>query len=183
MTTQSFEPDFKENNSNTVKLALFKAPGDWMDKVIRIRTSSIYSHCEIVLPDGSWYTSHIAHGGVVKVINHKFNHDVWDFIDLPDISPKQVIDFYEQTKKNKYNLAGVLGYAIGLPIPNTDKWHCAQWCGTLLGMNTPVLQSPHSVGLHAAEMLKNHVIITDFSSKNMEFHDTVKKRPFGGKLV
>ena len=60
----------------TVQLAMYKAPGNWLNAAIRWWTGSQYSHCELVVR-GTCYSSTIRDGGVrAKVM--ALPSDRWD---------------------------------------------------------------------------------------------------------
>ena len=126
-----------------VLLLLFKGRGDFLDYLIRLRTRSPYSHCEIMLPGGLCYTSHQMRGGVACI--PRTLNDQWDVVPLHSLTAEQVVAHYEKTKHHGYNWIGVIGCAIGISLPWPNRWHCSQWCATVLGMRSTAGMSPGDV--------------------------------------
>jgi len=130
-----------------VTLALYRKKGAWADWAIRLRTGSIYSHCEL-LHKGLAYSSSVRDKGVrVKVLD--FPREGWDLIALPNADPVWLLDFFEATKGQGYDWRGIiLGHALGLRINEDDKWFCSEWCAAALGLDIPNRHSPGSLAKH-----------------------------------
>lgn len=87
-------------------LALYKAPGTRLDRLIRWRTGSIYSHVEIVI-GSSWYSSSPRDGGVRRrEIVPKPGH--WDLVPL-DADIERVVQLYSRTMGQGYDWLGIAG--------------------------------------------------------------------------
>lgn len=113
-----------------VYLAMYKAEGNWVDKVIRLFTGKPYSHCEIAVEvvEGMpyCYSSSPRDGGVRRKIM-KLPKDKWDLIPLPYTSGQKVEDFYQKTRGKKYDFFGAI--ACVLPLPErTSRYFCSEWC-------------------------------------------------------
>lgn len=116
-----------------IYLAMYKDKGDWVDKVIRLFTGKPYSHCEIVVQENDgyyWYSSSPRDGGV-RVKKMPFNDQKWDLIPLPNVSGKQVRQFYTQTVGLKYDFFGAIGCVLPLP-ERKNRWFCSEWCYTVI---------------------------------------------------
>ena len=112
-----------------MKLAFYKAKGDWKDKLIRLWTKGPYSHVEIIDEDGYMYSSSPRDKGVRKKA-HEFNPDKWDYVEV-EINPGLLKNFFEETKGEHYDLAGILGFVI--PVKDrTNRWFCSEWCSNVL---------------------------------------------------
>lgn len=125
-----------------VRLALYKAPGELSDRLIRAWTRSPYSHCELVLPDARFVSSSPRDGGVrAKVIEP--DPAVWDFLPLPWIQPAHVEQLLEQEAGAGYDWLGILGSQI-LPtgIQSRSRWFCSEFCASVLGLEKPQCYSP-----------------------------------------
>jgi len=125
-----------------IRLALYKAPGDTYDCLIRVWTRSPYSHCELVLPDGRFATSSPRNGGVrAKVIEP--DPDVWDFLPLPWIKATSVEQLLEQEAGASYDWLGILGSQV-LPagIQSRSRWFCSEFCAQALELEQPQRYSP-----------------------------------------
>lgn len=125
-----------------IRLALYTAPGDTYDRLIRAWTRSPYSHCELVLPDGRFVTSSPRDGGVrAKVIEQ--DPAVWDFLPLPWIQAAHVEHLLEQEAGAGYDWLGILGSQI-LPagIQSRLRWFCSEFCAHVLDLEQPQRYSP-----------------------------------------
>lgn len=114
-----------------VYLAMYKAKGNWADKVIRLFTGKPYSHCEIAVEvvEGMpyCYSSSPRDGGVrCKIINVS-DRSKWDLVELPNVTEAQVKAYFEQTQGKKYDLWGALGVVFGFK-QRGEKFFCSEWC-------------------------------------------------------
>lgn len=83
----------------------YKKRGDWVDRVIRFRTVSPYSHVELLAPNGLCYSSSPRDGGVRAKVFELLPED-WELIPLP---------FFDRTKSNPYDFVGaIVGQALSV---------------------------------------------------------------------
>lgn len=125
-----------------IRLALYKARGNLFDRLIRIWTGSIYSHCELVMPDGRFMTSSPRDGGVrTKVIDQ--DPDTWDFIDLPGADQAQIEALFKRLDGAGYDWLGIVFCQI-LPfgLNSHSRWFCSEICAHALGYPDPASYSP-----------------------------------------
>ena len=115
----------------TVQIAFFKgSKNSVFDWLIRWRTQSQVSHCEIVI-DGQMYSSYPGKG-VRKAVF--VNTPDWVVMDLPAVDPKQVLDFFEKTIGMRYDwIAVILGQSFYIDLENTNRYFCSEWCAEALG--------------------------------------------------
>ena len=126
-----------------MKLAFYKAKGDWVDLLIRVFTNSKYSHVEIVC-NKDWYSSSPRDGGVrIKQIVDDGNS--WDFIEV-DIDKDRLYQKYREYKGKGYDFKGILLSNI-LPIGchSKDKATCSEFVADILGYSEPEKYSPQDV--------------------------------------
>lgn len=113
-----------------VYLAMYKAEGDWVDKVIRLFTGKPYSHCEIAVEvvEGMpyCYSSSPRDGGVRRKIM-KLPKEKWDLIPLPYTSGQKVEAFYQKTRGKKYDFLGAVGCVLPLR-QKPSRYYCSEWC-------------------------------------------------------
>jgi hypothetical protein len=115
-----------------VKVAFYKAKGNWQNRIVRWWTGSPYSHAELVMPDNyTWISiSPFLTGEVAKRTKTDFDLDKWDFVSLEiDESQKEIIlDFFEETKECKYDWIGmILSQFLPFNIKRKNKWYCSEW--------------------------------------------------------
>ena len=115
-----------------MQLALYKGHGDLFDTLIRLRTGSIYSHCELVI-DECCYSSSPRDGGVrSKWID--LDSGNWDLVEIGDKCTELVLSFFELTQGAKYDWIGaVIGRGLGVQIELRSRWFCSEWCAAALG--------------------------------------------------
>lgn len=112
-----------------IQLAFYKAKGDWQDKVIRIWTKGPYSHVELIM-DGYMYSSSPADGKVRKK-PHVVDDSMWEYVNIPNLEVKHILEFFDLTKNEKYDYMGILGFIIPLK-DRTNDWFCSEWCSNAL---------------------------------------------------
>lgn len=131
-----------------VTLAFYKARGTRLDRAIRWRTRSDYSHVEIVIGP-HWYTSSPRDGGVRrKEIVPKAGH--WDYVPV-EIDVEHVIQLYARTAWDRYDWLGIAGHAIGIPrIHCAKRWTCSEWVAEAMGLSRAYRYTPADLWALAA---------------------------------
>lgn len=126
-----------------MKLAFYKAKGNWVDLLIRVFTHSKYSHVEIV-HNKDWYSSSPRDGGVrIKQIQDDGNS--WDFVEV-EIDKERLYQKYREYKGKGYDFKGILLSNI-LPIGwhSKNKATCSEFVADVLGYENPSKYSPGSI--------------------------------------
>lgn len=145
----------------TPALAFYKAPGTIIDKAIRIRTGSPYSHVEF-LPDwtdrssrATAWSSSARDGGVrAKVID--FRRDRWDVVPV-QWAPSDILDRFEGQRGKKYDYVGVLiGRSLGVPLHCENRWFCFEFVGWGLGLPNPQTLTGRSLYAAAGNPPEDH---------------------------
>jgi len=115
-----------------IQIAFFKGEGNWVNSVVRWWTNSIYSHAEIILPDGyTWIgISPFLKSRVDERKKIFFKHKDWDFVDI-EITEDQhniIMEFYEDTKGQGYDWIGMLlSQFLPCKIKHKKRWYCSEW--------------------------------------------------------
>lgn len=115
-----------------IQVAFYKGEGNFFNKVVRWWTESIYSHAEIILPDGyTWIgISPFLKSKVDERKKIMFDHGEWDFIDM-DITENQykiIMEFFEDTKGQGYDWLGMLlSQFLPCKIKHKKRWYCSEW--------------------------------------------------------
>jgi hypothetical protein len=113
-----------------IKLAFYKAhQGNLTDKVISWWTNGKYSHVELIIDDMMYSTS--PRDRCVRVKKHKFDKNVWDYIEINNVDEAKIIEFFEMTKGQRYDWLGILGFVVPLK-DRTNDWFCSEWCSNAL---------------------------------------------------
>lgn len=133
----------------TVQLALYKGEGQIGNAFIRWWTSSVYSHCELVV-DGVCYSSSVMDKGV-RAKNIDLYDGKWDIIELPWVSPLAVLDHFQRTQDDAYGWPSLIGSQLVNRNHATDHASfCSEWCAKAMGLPCPSIFSPASLGKFAA---------------------------------
>jgi hypothetical protein len=115
-----------------IQIAFYKGEGDALNKIVRWWTKSIYSHAELVLPDGITYLG-ISPFLKSKVASRKkllIDYSEWDVVDL-QIAQEQldiIMEFFEDTKGQGYDWVGMLlSQFLPCKIKHRERWYCSEW--------------------------------------------------------
>jgi hypothetical protein len=107
----------------SIYLAMYKAKGNWVNAIIRWRTQSIYSHCELVI-DSISHSSSVRDGGVRRK-SILFKDSDWDIIHLPWASEKYALEHFERTRHRPY---GWLDLLLTQVLGRSSSDHCGDFC-------------------------------------------------------
>lgn len=115
-----------------IKIAFYKGEGNFINKIVRWWTKSIYSHAELVLPDNiTWL-------GISPFLKSKVavrqkllvEYRDWDFIEI-NVTQEQIsiiMEFFEYTKDQGYDWGGMLlSQFLPCKIKHKKRWYCSEW--------------------------------------------------------
>lgn len=116
-----------------IYLALYKGKGQLFNRLIRLWTGSIYSHCEIVMPDGRWLSASAMDGGVrAKRIEQKPQH--WELIPVPWANARWIEEVFARHQGKGYDWAGIfLSQLLGSGLHSERRMFCSEFCAVALG--------------------------------------------------
>jgi hypothetical protein len=110
-----------------IKIAFYKGDGNCLNGVVRWWTKSIYSHAELVLPDGITWIG-ISPFLKSKVASRKkllIDYMEWDFLSL-EVTQEQVdiiMEFFEDTEGHRYDWIGMLlSQFLPCKIKHKKRW-------------------------------------------------------------
>ena len=127
----------------SVQLALYKARGNWLNRLICWWTGSPYSHCELVL-NGTCYSSSIRDGGVRGNTMALPAHS-WDIIDLPWADPQMVQGWFDRHAADRYGWIDlVLCQLLGMRRDGRGVF-CSEACAAALNLPNPTRFSPQTL--------------------------------------
>jgi hypothetical protein len=122
-----------------MKLAFYVGKGNLIDRIIRWRTKSKYSHVELIfncIPGGDrsevynnlWFSSSPRDGGVrMKTINPKKKS--WEFVKIPSTIEEESECFEKalEIEKRKYDFIGaILGAGLKIRVENPRRFFCCE---------------------------------------------------------
>ena len=115
-----------------IKVAFYKGKGDYLNGIVRWWTKSVYSHAELVLPDGITWIG-ISPFLKSKVASRKklmTKYTDWDFITI-DVTQEQVdiiMEFFDDTEGHGYDWVGMLlSQFLPCKIKHKKRWYCSEW--------------------------------------------------------
>lgn len=115
-----------------IKAAFYIGKGNYLDKIIRWRTSSDTSHVELIVGN-SMFSSSPRDGGV-RMRPLTTNASNWRIVDIPNIKNDAIYEFYDQTRGASYDWIGaVVGAGAAVDVQSKNKWFCSEWCAHALG--------------------------------------------------
>jgi hypothetical protein len=127
------------DSAPVIKIAFYKGGKSYLHKIVRWWTDSIYSHAELIMPDGvTWITisPFLSSKVVARVKTNLPDATDWDFIELPlswrppvrEYQIKQLYSFVERTQGSPYDWAGMILSQLGpYIVKRRNRWYCSQW--------------------------------------------------------
>ena len=115
-----------------IKVAFYKGKGNFINGIVRWWTKSVYSHAEIMLPDGITWIG-ISPFLKSKVASRKkiiIDYSEWDFVDI-NVKQEQldiIMEFFEYTERHGYDWIGMLlSQFLPCKIKHKKRWYCSEW--------------------------------------------------------
>ena len=129
-----------------IYLALYKGKGKLFNRLIRLWTGSIYSHCEIVMPDGRWLSASAMDGGVrAKRIEQNPEH--WELIPVPWANTRLIESVFDRHEDAGYDWAGIFfSQLLASGLHSRRRMFCSEFCAAALGFDNPQRYSPAQLG-------------------------------------
>lgn len=129
----------------SVALALYKGKGELANSLIRWKSKSIYSHCELVV-DGWMYSSTVRDGGVRCKIGY-LPEEEWDIIPIHFTNGESILLHYSETKNNPYGWRDLIQSQIfNRPTADDRGDFCSEWCAKALGIPDAQHYDPARLG-------------------------------------
>lgn len=127
-----------------MKLAFYKAKGNFFDMLIRVWTRSKYSHCELLI-DGESYSSSPRDGGARILIDPNFKNENWDFVEVSG-DVEYALEVFNKHKGKGYDWLGILFcQIIPLDIHDSKRVWCSEICAAMLKLDDPSSYSPQKL--------------------------------------
>ena len=115
-------------------VAFYKGEGNFFDKLIRWKTRSQYSHCELVFSDGVFFSADPRDKGV-RYKNIALDPTKWDFKEVHlDTFAENVVRRYCDSKVGrKYDWLGIVFcHVLKLGVEDAGRFFCSEICGKAL---------------------------------------------------
>ena len=141
-----------------MKLALYKARGNWMDRAIRAWMRGPYSHVELVVGDAPWGSTCFAASnreGAVRLKTMVLDADTWDIVDLGSDGEAEARQWFLDRIGAKYDWIGILGFIFRPIRGSRSRYFCSEAVAAALGFAEPWRMDPnqlHAVALKMTEL-------------------------------
>lgn len=136
----------------SVQIALYKGKGQIGNAFIRCWTSSIYSHCELIV-DGWCYSSSVMDKGVRRKLvgdcdgRISLAPEKWDLLALPWADAASIVSYFAATDHHRYGWPSlILSQFLNLNRPVSGAQFCSEWCAAALGFPAAASLSPRTLG-------------------------------------
>lgn len=112
-----------------LRVAFYKAKGNFIDTIVRLFTWSKYSHCELLFPDGRLFSSDGWESKGVRFTT-KYRPDNWDilYIGTDTKTIDNLVMWCNTFVGKKYDWLGVLRFVFPFLKESKDKWFCSEIC-------------------------------------------------------
>lgn len=111
-----------------ISIAFYKGEGKFVDRLIRWWTDGKYSHCELVFPDGQYFSAD-AWQNKVRYEKVNANQENWDFAEL-DLTAKEelvVREWCDSQEGKKYDYLAILGCQVfRWDIQDKNRYFCSE---------------------------------------------------------
>lgn len=129
-----------------VHLALYKGRGNWVNSVIRWRSQSIYSHCELIV-DGYMYSSTVQDKGVRCKPQIYLKEEDWEIIPVSFTNGEDILQHYKLTENHPYGWIDLVQSQIFGRSTTDDRGDfCSEWCAAAIGLPNAATYSPQRLG-------------------------------------
>ncbi len=126
-----------------IKIAFYKGNGNCINGIVRWWTHSIYSHAELILPDGNTWIgiSPFLKSKVASRTKLLTDYSEWDFITI-EVTQAQadiIMEFYDDTKGHGYDWIGMLlSQFLPCKIKHKRRWYCSEWIAYALRISSVI---------------------------------------------
>jgi len=126
-----------------IKIAFYKGNGNCINGIVRWWTNSIYSHAELILPDGNTWIgiSPFLKSKVASRTKLLTDYSEWDFITI-EVTQAQadiIMEFYDDTKGHGYDWIGMLlSQFLPCKIKHKRRWYCSEWIAYALRISSVI---------------------------------------------
>lgn len=141
----------------SVRLAMYKARGNWLNRLICWWTGSQYSHCELVI-HGVCFSSSVRDGGV-RGKCMALPAGSWDVIPIPWADADSVTQWFADHERDRYGWLDLLtGQLLGMQRDYRGVF-CSEACAKALGLRNATRMSPQGLLDACLDINKNAVFI------------------------
>lgn len=100
---------------------------DPVSALIRMFTYSMWSHAEIVLPDGTYLGAHASGGVMIRPADYcKPTRERRYSIPVTDEALEKMLTFAHAQVGKPYDFKAIFGLAIHQPWSTADRWFCSE---------------------------------------------------------
>ncbi len=115
-------------------LAFYKAPGTWVNRLIRVVTRSPYSHVELVFPGEGCFSADSRELKAVRFKTMPLPAEKWDVVEIPctDAQANAAMEFCLEERNAPYDWLGVARFVLPFFRQHPQAWFCSEVCAAAL---------------------------------------------------
>ena len=114
-----------------MRVAFYKGRKRIFNRLVAWWTRGPYSHCELVLDDGSAVSSSFMDGGV-RYKHIDFAPDLWDFVEIGPEYPAIRERIYVKYGRG-YDWRGLIGFVFRRVADHREKEFCSEFVMSVIG--------------------------------------------------
>jgi len=128
-----------------IYIAGYRGKKRFLDRLIQWWTGDTYSHCEVVINNIGYSSSHVDGGVRSKWIDFQ-DSTVWDLYPIEFADAEDIIRYYQETKCTKYYMLDlILSQVLRTRLNIKNSQFCSEWCANALRLPDPRSHTPGSL--------------------------------------
>lgn len=125
-----------------MQVAFYKGRKRLFNRLTSWWTRGPYSHCELVMPDGSFVSSSFMDNGV-RIKRISINPDHWDFLEVDDATP-EMWEAAINMVGTPYDTLGLVGFLFSPVADDRNKMFCSEFVKWFFGFSEPWRFNPNT---------------------------------------
>ena len=112
-----------------IRVGFYKGKGTIFDRLIRWWCDGKYSHCELVIPNDTWFSAD-ANTNRVRYTTFSPNPNNWDYVEFDTTEREEmIIRAWADSKIGKgYDYLGLAGFVLPFNTQNPNRYFCSEVC-------------------------------------------------------
>jgi hypothetical protein len=135
-----------------MQLAFYHGRGTWLDRLIRLWLRGRFSHVELVLDDGTCWSSSPRDGGV-RAAHIDLDPARWTLVPVAG-DEARALALFTRHDGARYDWLGVFGFVLRPLGGDGGRWFCSEICAAALGWPDPWRFCPNTLAAVVTRPLK-----------------------------